>query len=144
MEETKICTKCGKVLPLSEYYLSKGKYHAECKECLKARMKKLRAERKYRKDPVKPRTVMRDGRWMVTTRGGHRILWTEGMLSVLRKYYPNTPSKEVAEMIGVNVVTLTTKAKELGLRKDKDYMTRVGKQRSFWANVARRKKRKTA
>ena len=144
MSEMKTCTMCGKVLPLSEYYQSRGKYHAECKECLKARMRRMRKERKHRKDPAKPCTVVREGRLMVSTRGGYRILWTGDMLSVLRKYYPNTPSKEVAEMVGVNVVTLTSKAKELGLCKDKDYMARVRKERAFWAHVALRKKRRTA
>lgn len=40
--ETKHCGKCGRDLPLSEFYVSKvtGKYQAWCKDCQKARCRK--------------------------------------------------------------------------------------------------------
>ena len=42
--ETKICTKCGKELPLTEFNFrdkSKGTYRAMCKECLHKRKNEL-------------------------------------------------------------------------------------------------------
>lgn len=45
--ETKKCTKCGKDLPLTEFYSrGNGKYRSECKECHKAYVKGKYHERK--------------------------------------------------------------------------------------------------
>ena len=39
--KTKVCSKCGKELPMTDeyFYKSRGKYHSQCKECEKKRRK---------------------------------------------------------------------------------------------------------
>lgn len=45
--ETKKCTKCGKELPLTEYYSrGNGRLRSECKQCHNAYVRKKYAERK--------------------------------------------------------------------------------------------------
>ena len=44
---TKICTQCGKDLPLTEYYSrGNGRLRSECKECHKNHVKKMYQKRK--------------------------------------------------------------------------------------------------
>lgn len=35
MGELKKCTKCGRLLPLTEFYLHKGHHRSTCKDCCK-------------------------------------------------------------------------------------------------------------
>ena len=60
--ETKVCSKCRKEKPLSEFYFlnDKGRYHSKCKECESQRKKEYRKNnlekekerhKKYRQRP---------------------------------------------------------------------------------------------
>lgn len=56
--EEKICTKCGEMKPISEYYkTSRESYFSECKVCNKERMRT-----RYKKDPKKVRAI--NDRWL--------------------------------------------------------------------------------
>mgnify|MGYP006885765628 FL=1 len=43
------------------------------------------------------------------------------MIQALKTYFPNTPNKEITEIMGISAWELRVKAKELGLKKDKEY-----------------------
>lgn len=47
--------------------------------------------------------------------------WTNKDLDLLKEIYPTTPTKEVAERLGRSVKGIGSKAKVLGLKKDKDF-----------------------
>ncbi len=51
--DEKICTKCGRMLPITEFYKTcRDSYFSECKGCNKDRMKT-----RYNKDPKKIREI---------------------------------------------------------------------------------------
>ena len=138
----KVCPKCGRRLWLREFYKTKtGIISSYCKEC----NRKMNRE-KYQRERKKP-----DGIFMNTTYGrlmehtGHslRIHWNENMLSVLKRYYPNTKNEEVAEMLGISSRTVVRKATELGLRKDMDFMLSVWKENILMAKVASKRSEKS-
>jgi transcriptional antiterminator len=71
----------------------------------------------------KPRYLYKNGRVEETRQtGGTRISWSEDMISVVKRYFPNTNTAEVAEMISVSERTLRRKAKELNLTKDREFI----------------------
>lgn len=49
-------------------------------------------------------------------------IWKQSELNYMRTVYHNTPSKMIAEKLNVNLKCVYNKAKELGLRKSKDYL----------------------
>lgn len=51
--ETKVCNKCGRELPISEYYLLNGKPRHLCKECY------LKVQRERKNLPT-PSTAIKD------------------------------------------------------------------------------------
>ena len=59
MEETKVCTKCGKELPLDAYYKGGDKYGLDyiCKECRKAQSKYRSAKMRGRSEEPKPQVA---------------------------------------------------------------------------------------
>ena len=62
----------------------------------------------------------------ITKRGdGSRVYWSPQMLSILKAKYPFTRDEEMAEMFNVGRKTLMRKARELGLKKDPEYIRRV-------------------
>ena len=83
------------------------------------------------------------GRLMEHTGHSLRIHWNENMLSVLKRYYPNTKNEEVAEMLGISSRTVVRKATELGLRKDMDFMLSVWKENILMAKVASKRSEKS-
>lgn len=119
----KQCTKCGEIKDVSEFYLVKGKsgnrnVDSWCKVC------RIKGSAKHRK--VHPTGVYRDphdGRLRIYERkhGGRKLYWTGDMLSILKRYYPNTSNIEIAEMIGVCSKLVAIKAKELGMSKSESY-----------------------
>jgi hypothetical protein len=123
-QRKKICPQCGQRLWLKEFYKDgRGYYSSLCKHCRKQQFADLyRRTRKvpdgtyYHKDLH--RIVVHEGKAM-----WH--LWNNDMLFIVRKYYPTSPNNEVAEMCGVSVNRLIRKARELGLRKDSEYLSQV-------------------
>ena len=55
-------------------------------------------------------------------RGKSRI-WTEENVKTLRKLYPTMTAGDIADIIGCSDCTVSLKAKELGLKKDKSFRT---------------------
>lgn len=51
-----------------------------------------------------------------------RIFWTPQMITMLREYYPNTANAECAALFGVSVAPLHRKVRELGIRKDPEWL----------------------
>lgn len=192
MEETKRCSKCGEVKPISEYYTDfrRGKHRpkAHCKDCHKATAAARRAEfrklNELKKEPIAegykrccrchdvkhitefsrnrskadgrhieckvcvnerlrkktPPRVFRadDGRLYIESKTGCAgFYWTPNMIADLKRYYPISPNREVAEIFGMHVHTIIAKAKELGLTKDKEYMRNQGLKNGFIGNCMR-------
>ena len=68
------------------------------------------------------------------------IFWSRQMLDDLRKYYPNTPNSELAEIFNVSLRTVIRKAVELGLKKDPEYLSGIWKQYLPVANAVSKSK----
>ena len=121
--QSKRCAKCGEIKDASDFYIIKGKtgnrlVDSWCKAC------RINYNISYRKkhptgvyhDPYDGRLRVYEGK-----HAGRKVYWTGNMLSILRRYYPNTSNVEVAEMIGVSSRLVSKKANELGLSKSETY-----------------------
>ena len=64
-----------------------------------------------------------------------RIYWTKDMLDYLRHHFATTLNEELAGCIGVSKRTLIRKARELGLRKDTEWLTDVWNEHRKVARV---------
>lgn len=53
--------------------------------------------------------------------------WSDLQLRVLTIAYPDTPNKEVAQMVGRSVYEVVKQAKKLGLRKSEEYLREIRK-----------------
>ena len=62
------------------------------------------------------------------------------MEKVMRKLYADTPTKEIAEMLGISLVYAKIIASRLGLRKDRTYVSRM---RSEYMKIWHRRKKDT-
>ena len=124
---TKRCTRCGKEFPLSEGFYKRSRltkdgnprYDSLCRACRKKHNHNVRSRKKkvgvFRQQDG--RLYIYDGK-----HGGNRIFWSADMLTVLRRYYPNTPDTEVSEMLGVSTKSVSRKAKQLNLKKSNSYV----------------------
>ena len=134
----KVCYKCGRKLWLRDFYKrSDGTYSTPCKECQRKQKKDW-----YDANRKKPDGVFYDfetGRMMEHQGARKRIFWNENMLSVLKRYFPNTKNEEVAEMCGVSLRTVIRKARELGLQKDKNFVLKVWDDNRLLAVVKNRR-----
>ena len=91
----------------------------------------------------KPKYLYKNGRIEETLQtGGSRIMWSEDMISVLKRYYPNSKTEEVAEMISVSERTIRRKAKELKLKKDKDFVRSYQSRGGFISSIINSSKRR--
>ena len=76
------------------------------------------------------------------SKGGHPyIFWNGNMISELKRYYPNTSNRDMVELLGVSERTIVRKARELGLEKSEEYVSKVNKGKSFLAHMEKRKRR---
>lgn len=53
------------------------------------------------------------------------------MLSDLKRHYPTTKNKELAELLGVSERTLVRKARELGIGKNPEWLASVSRTNGF-------------
>lgn len=131
MRPTKRCPRCGMVKDRSEFYYSpKWGYSSWCKTC------KTTYDRQHRR---KPDGLVFDSRFKrASDKNGKAISihWDGNMLSIIRKYYPISNTAEVAEMLGVSVASVQRKVRKLGLKKDREYMRSMMKQKQFYATLA--------
>ena len=61
-----------------------------------------------------------------------RIFWNGNMLSIMRRHYHNTLNRELAEMLGVSERSVTRKAREMGLEKDKGFVASLSRNICCW------------
>lgn len=131
MKPTKRCSCCGEVKDRSEFYYSpKWGYSSWCRKC------KTTYERQHRR---KPDGLVIDSRFKrPSDKNGKAISihWDGNMLSIIRKYYPISNTAEVAEMLGVSVASVQRKVRKLGLKKDREYMRSMIKEKQFFATLA--------
>ncbi len=62
------------------------------------------------------------------------------MLDYMRKHYPTTLNEELAGCLNVSIRTLTRKAREMNLEKDKEWLAAVWEERRQLANLASKRK----
>ena len=136
------CVHCGQEKPIEEFCRDSSRatgYKNICSECSRKYHRELYNIRRKSK-----RGVFYDqntGRLMDYRTSRIKIFWTGEMLSILRKYYPNSSNDEVSEMIVVCNRTLVKKARELGLCKSKEYLHGLHSRCGFLGAVAHNKLR---
>lgn len=55
---------------------------------------------------------------------------TEDDIAYLRDHFHNTPDEELAETLGVTVFCIKSRRTKMGLKKDKDYLRELNRQRA--------------
>lgn len=133
--KNKTCSKCGKKLPHEDFYkYNNGTCHSKCKHCENQERKERYQELSQKKQGVRFHPQL--NRLVVHNGYSVRIYWTGDMISILRRYFPNTKTEEVAEMIGVSPRTVIRKARELGLRKDLEFVQQVWNENRMLAQAS--------
>jgi hypothetical protein len=127
------CCICNQDLPEEAFYPSELRGHrkARCKECHKARKRRL--------NKLSEGIVQRGTHLIIRKDGISRIYWSGNMLSELRRYYPTTKNAELADYFGVSQRTINRKAAELGLTKSKQFIADVSKENGYYALVKQKK-----
>ena len=118
-ENTKRCSKCGRTFLLKDFKMRHGKPRSICKECARDQER----ERYRKKHPRETGVFLNKetGRIVERTKFNVKLFWSPAMIQALKTYFPNTPNKEITEIMGISAWELRVKAKELGLKKDKEY-----------------------
>ena len=79
--------------------------------------------------------------WVMEHRGyGTRIHWSESMLDYLRTHYARTINQELCDHLCMSQRTMARKARELGLKKDRQWLTEVWNERRKLAHMIARAK----
>lgn len=68
------------------------------------------------------------------------IFWSRQMIDDIKRYFSTTKNEELAGMLGVSQSTLTRKAKQLGLEKDKEWLKGVWAEHRMIAHAIAKKK----
>ena len=118
-ENTKRCSKCGRTFLLKDFKMRHGKPRSICKGCARDQER----ERYRKKHPRETGVFLNKetGRIVERTKFNVKLFWSPAMIQALKTYFPNTPNKEITEIMGISAWELRVKAKELGLKKDKEY-----------------------
>ena len=119
------CTVCKQDLPNEAFYPS-DKYR--CKECTKTTPRKAYKEARKSTYGI---TVNDKGQYINYQGRKKSIHWTGNMLSDLKRHYPTTKNKELAELLGVSERTLVRKARELGIGKKPEWLASVSRTNGF-------------
>lgn len=134
----KVCPHCGRRLWLREFRkLKNGTLQGWCKQCMAAYKRESYARNKKKEDGI-----FFSAKWqrVVVKRGySTRFHWNENELSLLRRHFPNTPTIEVAQMLGVSPRTVERIAYRMGLKKDKEYILSNKRDKLMIANVTNSK-----
>lgn len=132
------CSHCGQEKPIEEFRRetrhSNGRRNM-CLECV----------RKYQRERYKPtpKGVFYDentGRFIDCRTQYPQPFWNENMLSILRRYYPISPTQEVCEMVGLSKHCVQKKAKQLGLSKSREYIRKVNTERGIIGGIANKRR----
>ena len=62
-----------------------------------------------------------DDQEAVEMKKGTTKIWTDEAIATLRRLFHNTPSQDIADIIGCSDNSVLLKAKQLGLKRDPDY-----------------------
>ena len=81
-----------------------------------------------------------EGRVMEHKGYATRIYWNGNMISFLRMHFATTLNEELAECIGVSQRTMIRKARELGLKKNQEWLHKVWNERRVLAHAISKKK----
>lgn len=130
--EMRTCSKCGRNQPITEFWKvtwRDGTRHPGriCKTC--ARTYKREEYRRKRKKPDGIRLDPSDGRIYEHNGLSRRIYWSPQMLDDLRRLYPRTKNEDISDRLMVSQRTMTRKARELGLKKDEEWLRRMNQER---------------
>ena len=91
----------------------------------------------YAKNRKKPDGIFLDrmtGRVYEHRGYSKRIYWSRQMVDDLKAMYPTTLNEDMAHIVGVSVRTMIRKARELGLRKDEEWLLGVWNERRMVAH----------
>lgn len=119
------CTVCKQDLPDEAFYPS-DKYR--CKECTKTTHRKAYKEARKSTYGI---TLNDKGQYINYQGRKKSIHWTGNMLSDLKRHFPTTKNKELAELLGVSERTLVRKARELGIGKNPEWLACVSRTNGF-------------
>lgn len=100
-------------------------------------IKSAQNRRYYARHGKKPDGIFLDQRTgRVWEHNGYskRIYWSRQMVDDLKAMYPTTLNEDMAHIVGVSVRTMIRKARELGLRKDADWLLGVWDERRMVAH----------
>ena len=135
----KVCPKCGRKLWLRDFYIrhATGEHSTYCKECERERRRNAPSY----VSRLKPDGIFYTGNGQKVQKKGYsqKIYWDGNMLSVLRRYFPNTRNEEVAEMLGVSPRTVVRKARELGIYKDPGFCKKMSQNAALLAYATNRR-----
>lgn len=76
------------------------------------------------------------GRMMKKKQYAISIFWSPQMLSDMQKLFPTTLNQDLADILGVSIRTITRKARELGLQKNKKWLDNIWEERRKMAQLA--------
>ena len=68
-----------------------------------------------------------------------RIYWSPDMLDYLRRHYATTLNDELAGCLNVSMSTLHRKARQLGLKKNAEWLAKVWEERRLMAHAVNRR-----
>lgn len=136
----KKCRKCGEEKPETEFYRNRNYKSGRESMCAACALEYKKAE--YRRNRMNPDgiTVAADGKKYTKKDAKRCIYWDGNMISLLKKHFPTTLNEEMAEMLGVSQRTMIRKARELGLEKDPEWLTRIWNERRIMAQASNRAK----
>lgn len=130
----RVCPHCGRRLWLREFRPLKSGYRSSwCHECVLA----YKRERYLRTRKVADGTFMHRTLGRLVEHKGYstRIYWSGNMLSILRRHYHDTINRELAGMLGVSERSVTRKARELGLAKDREFVSSISREHLLLAHA---------
>lgn len=84
-----------------------------------------------------PKTFYHQGLQRIVTRDHYatRIFWSRQMLDLLRQNFPTMLNNDLAGILGVSCRTMIRKARELGLKKDSEWLSSIWDERRLMARV---------
>ena len=119
------CCVCKQDLPEEAFYPS-DKWR--CKECVKITHRKAYREARKASYGI---TINDKGQHINYQGRKKTIHWTGNMLSDLKRHYPTTKNKELAELLGVSERTLVRKAREIGVVKNPEWQASMSRTNGF-------------
>lgn len=123
------CPRCGQYKLKRDFYKFKSSrrgwiYATYCKECVSELHKQYYQKNKQRKDGVykiKDGTLRNIKHTGKRTGASCKLFWSQSKIDYLKQNYATTKNAELVSQLGFSLSTVIRKARELGLKKDRDY-----------------------